>query len=39
MNIYAKLQAMYPNVFKGQLMVSDKRNKRLADHLVSAKLK
>ena len=26
-NIYTKLQAMYPNEFKGQLMCSYKRNK------------
>ena len=38
-NIYMKLQAMYPNVFKGQLMCSYKRNKNLTDYLVSAKLK
>ena len=38
-NIYTKLQVMYPNVFKGQLMCSYKRNKNLADYLVSAKLK
>ena len=30
---------MYPNVFKLQLMCSYKRNKNLADHLISAKLK
>ena len=40
-NIYTKLQSMYPNVFKGQLMCSHKRNNNLADskYLVSAKLK
>ena len=37
--IYTKLQAMYPNEFKGQLMCSYKRNKNLADYLVSASLK
>ena len=30
---------MYPNVFQGQLMCSYKRNKNLADYLLSAKLK
>ena len=38
-NIYTKLQAMYSNVFKGQHMCSYKRNKNLADYLLSAKLK
>ena len=38
-NIYTKLQAMYPNRFNGQLMCSYKRNKNLADYLVSARLK
>ena len=36
---YTKLQKMYPNVFKGELMRSFKRNKYLGDYLVSAKLK
>ena len=30
---------MYPNGFKGELMCLFKRNKNLADYLVSAKLK
>ena len=38
-DIYTKLQKMYPNVFKGELMCSFKRNKNLGDYLVSAKLK
>ena len=38
-DIYAKLQKMYPNVFKGELMCSFKRNKNVGDYLVSAKLK
>ena len=38
-DIYTKLQKMYPNVFKGDLMCSFKRNKNLGDYLVSAKLK
>ena len=38
-NIYTKLQVMYLNVFKGQLMCSYKCNKNLADYLVSDKLK
>ena len=38
-NIYTKLQKMYPNIFKGELMCSFKRNKKLGDYLVSAKLK
>ena len=35
-NIYTKLQAMYPNLFEGQIMRSYKRIKNLADYLVSA---
>ena len=38
-DIYTKLQKMHPNVFKGELMCSFKRNKNLGDYLVSAKLK
>ena len=38
-DIYTKLQKMYPNVFKGELMCSFKRNKNLGDYIVSAKLK
>ena len=38
-DIYTKLQKMYPNVFKGELMCSFKGNKTLGDYLVSAKLK
>ena len=30
---------MYPNVFKGELMCSFKRNKNWGDYLVAAKLK
>ena len=38
-DIYTKLQKMYPSVFKGELMCSFKRNKKLGDYLVSVKLK
>ena len=38
-DIYTKLQNMYPNVFKDELICSFKRNKNLGDYLVSAKLK
>ena len=38
-DIYKKLQKMYPNVFKGELMCSFKPSKNLGDYLVSAKLK
>ena len=38
-DIYTKLQKVYPNVFKGELMCSFKRNKNLGDYFVSAKLK
>ena len=37
-DLYTKLQKMYPNFFKGELMCSFKRNKNLGDYLVSAKL-
>ena len=38
-DIYTKLQSMYPNVFKGEVMCSFKRKKNLGEYLVSAKLK
>ena len=38
-NIYTKVHAMYPSVLKGQLMCSYKRSKKVADYLVTAKLK
>ena len=38
-DIDTKLQKMYPDVFKGKLMCSFKRNKNLGLYLVSAKLK
>ena len=38
-DIYTKLQRMYLNVFKAELMCSLKRNKKMGDYLVSAKLK
>ena len=37
--IMYQVSAIYPNVFKGRLTCSYKRNKNLADYLVSAKLK
>ena len=33
-DIYTKLQKMYPDVFKGELMCSFKRNKNLGHYLV-----
>ena len=33
------MQAIYPNVFKGELMCSFERNKNLGDYFVSVKLK
>ena len=38
-NIDKKLQAIYPSIFKGELMCSFERNKNLGDYLVSVKLK
>ena len=38
-DIYTKLQKMYPDVFKGELMCSFEPNKNLGHYLVSAKLK
>ena len=38
-DIDTKLQKMYTDVFKGKLMCSFKRNKKLGHYLVSAKLK
>ena len=38
-NTYAKLQALYPNVFKGKLLCPFKRNKNLTNYLVSATCK
>ena len=38
-NIYTKLQAMYPNIFKGELMCTCKRNKNVDDYFDSVKLK
>ena len=38
-NVYRKLQAIYPNIFKGELMCSFERNKNLRDYFVSVKLK
>ena len=35
-DIYTKLQKMYLNVFKGELMCSFERNKNLGDYLLSA---
>ena len=36
-NVFKKLQAKYPNIFKGELMCSFKCNKNLCHYLVSVK--